>query len=644
MKKKITRRQFVYGGSAIVGAGATGIYLAGDPIEVSSEIINAVPRVPNGSPASKLGMRGSHDGSFEVFHDMSWQGDSKWTIPEGLSEEPYDLVIVGAGLSGLSAAWWWQEQTAGNSRILILDNHDDFGGHAKRNEFYVDGKQLLGVGGSTSITWPDQFSPEGLDLLEKIGVRWQRFLRGWGMLPSYADVFWYTRHGVEKQGRCYPRGFNGLEETVVSDDPFAMAFYNEGDLKQLLSAIPVSQQTRELLFEIIHNEPKVFPKLTEQQRLDRLSQITYEDYLRDELQLPEDGIELLRRQRSVGAAGVGWDVLAADIAAASDLPGLRGIKVTRPKSRSPSSEMAFVYTYPDGNATLARLLVRGLIPQVAPHTRQIDQDIILADFDYDALDDDSSATRIRLNSTVINAQHTAGESQVDVTFVNDGAARKVRASHVIMANWNQTVPYICPDLPEQQKASLKSQQKAPSAFVNIVLENWRAFADAGYVAVTYHDSFYDLVALPLAVSVGGYDAPESPDDPIVISAYHFSTASGTGDPREQMRLARHNLLNLEFKTFEEEAIKQLTEVWGPYGFAENHISAITVNKWPHGSGPTWSSLYDSGDDFLANDTPHAKARKRFGRISIANSDSEGEPTAQAALNAAFRAVREQLEP
>ncbi len=630
--RKITRREFIYGGSVIAGAGAAGIYFAGDPIEVSPEIKNAVPRVPNGSPASKLGMRGSHDGSFEVFHDMSWQGGTQWTIPEDLNEEPYDLVIVGAGLSGLSAAWRWQERAAGNSRILILDNHDDFGGHAKRNEFYVDGKQLLGAGGSTSITWPNKFSPDGLDLLEKIGVRWQRFLRGWGMLPSYLDVFWYTRHGVGKKGRCYPQGFNGLDTSVVSDDPFAMDSYNEDELTQMLSAMPVSQQTRERLFEIIHDEPKVFPELTEQQRLNRLTQITYEDYLRDELTLPEDGIELLRRELSVGSAGVGWDVLAADIAAAANLPGLRGIT---------SSERALIYTYPDGNATLARLLVRGLIPQVAPHSRQVDQDIILADFDYDALDNDGSATRIRLNSTVINAQHTADKNQVDVTFVNDGAARKVRASHVILANWNQTIPYICPELPEQQKTSLRSQQKAPSALVNIALINWRPFADAGYVAVTYHDMFYDLVALPLAVGVGGYAAPESPDDPIVISAYHYSTASGAGDPREQMRLARHSLLKLDFSTFEEEAIKQLTEVWGPYGFTEDHISAITVNRWPHGSAPTWSSLYDSGDDFLADDTPHAKARKKFGRISIANSDSEGEPTAQAAFNAADRAVQEQ---
>ena len=50
--------------------------------------------------------------------------------------EEFDLVVVGGGISGLAAAYFYR-QARPNARILILDNHDDFGGHAKRNEFHV---------------------------------------------------------------------------------------------------------------------------------------------------------------------------------------------------------------------------------------------------------------------------------------------------------------------------------------------------------------------------------------------------------------------------------------------------------------------------------------------------------------------------
>ena len=104
-------------------------------------------------PPELTGMRGSHPGSFEVAHALARNG-ARWTEPSDQTDLDYDVVVVGGGISGLSAAHLYRQRNGGEARILILDNHDDFGGHAKRNEFTVDGKQLICYGGSQSIDSP----------------------------------------------------------------------------------------------------------------------------------------------------------------------------------------------------------------------------------------------------------------------------------------------------------------------------------------------------------------------------------------------------------------------------------------------------------------------------------------------------------
>ena len=97
-------------------------------------------------------MRGSHEGSFEVAHDLAWRGEK----PEQYAalDEHYDLVVVGAGMSGLAAARYYQKKMGPDAHILILDNHDDFGGHAKRNEFHQDGRMMLSLGGAQNLETP----------------------------------------------------------------------------------------------------------------------------------------------------------------------------------------------------------------------------------------------------------------------------------------------------------------------------------------------------------------------------------------------------------------------------------------------------------------------------------------------------------
>src|SRR3954466_5962362 len=167
----ITRRDFLNGAALTIAAGLTpAAQLAGQP---------------NRYPPGLMGLRGQHVGSFEVAHALAREG-RKFSF-EGLPiDETYDLVVVGGGISGLSAAWFYRRAKP-SARILILDNHDDFGGHAKRNEFTLDGRRIVGYGGSQSLQSPNSlYSPVAKGLLRDLGVDITRFETAFerGLYPS----------------------------------------------------------------------------------------------------------------------------------------------------------------------------------------------------------------------------------------------------------------------------------------------------------------------------------------------------------------------------------------------------------------------------------------------------------------------------
>ena len=141
MRDGITRRDFLNG--VAIGTGASLL----SPAELFAG--TASDEAPSSYPPTSTGLRGNHPGAYEVMHDLAWRGQRPASYRA--LDEHYDLVIVGAGLSGLSAAHFYRQRMGAEAKILLLDNHDDFGGHAKRNEFHHDGRTLLGVGGSVNL-------------------------------------------------------------------------------------------------------------------------------------------------------------------------------------------------------------------------------------------------------------------------------------------------------------------------------------------------------------------------------------------------------------------------------------------------------------------------------------------------------------
>src|SRR5262245_21195563 len=158
----ITRRDFLNGTALTIAAGLTpAAQLAAQPARY---------------PPALMGLRGQHEGSFETAHALALEHGRFADIERMPAEERYDLVVVGGGSSGLAAAWFYRRAAGSEARILILDNHVDFGGHAKRNEFAVDGRRLIGYGGSQSIDGPNtQWSDIAKGLIRDLGVDVTRF-------------------------------------------------------------------------------------------------------------------------------------------------------------------------------------------------------------------------------------------------------------------------------------------------------------------------------------------------------------------------------------------------------------------------------------------------------------------------------------
>jgi spermidine dehydrogenase len=306
----------------------------------------------------------------------------------------------------------------------------------------------------------------------------------------------------------------------------------------------------------------------------------------------------------------------------------------------PNDEPEYFFHFPDGNATLARLLVRGLIPAAIPG-RSAD-DVVTARADYARLDEAASPARIRLRSTVVRVRHLgepAAAREVEVAYVRDGTLETARGRRVVMACWNVVIPYLWEELPQAQKEALVYAVKVPLVYTNVLLRSFAPFQKLGVDRLHCPGSYHTTVNLDMPVSIGGYRAARTADDAVVVHLGRTPCSPGL-PARQQHRLGRTELLTTTFETFEARIRDQFTRMLGPGGFdAARDIRAITVNRWPHGYAYQYNSLWDP---FWLEGTvtPCEVARRPLGRVAIANSDAGAYAYADGAIDQAHRAVQE----
>ena len=629
MDRSIQRRDFLQGvlvGAAVAMAGPLGRAIAADGAGGT-----AAQDMPDYYPPLLTGLRGSHPGSFEAAHAVRDGVTQDRGIDTG---ETYDLIVVGGGISGLAAAHFFRAQTAPGSRILILDNHDDFGGHAKRNEFSLAGRMELLNGGTLSIESPRPYSAVAGRLLKDLGIEVAALSR------KIEHPKFYDGLGL-KSSVFFDRETFGSDKLVVG--------FGARPLEQLLADSPLPEQARRNVIRIEEASIDIFQGMSSAEKKLRLSKISYRDFLRDLVGADAPTIAYYQA-KTHGWWGVGIDAISALDCWGIGLPGFKGMNL------EPGSIARMGYTpagfadtggsetlhFPDGNATVARLLVRNLIPAAVPGGTA--EDVVTARVDYSRLDRPASSVRLRLNSTAIRVAHDgdpASARQVAVTYSRDGKAYIARARACVLACWNMMIPYLCPELPSAQKEALHSLVKTPLVYTSVALRNWRSFHKLGIRHVYAPGGYHTNISLNPKVDIGAYRSPISPDDPILVHMTRTPCKPGLSE-HEQNKAGRAELLATSFATFERNIRDQLARTLGPGEFdPASDITAITVNRWPHGYAPEYNPL--SEPELPEARQPNVIGRARFGRITIANSDSGRAAYTDSAIDQAHRAVNELLQ-
>lgn len=601
---------------------------------------------PQAYPAALHGLRGSAPGTMDAAHALAWSGSAgdDSAVPD---PDTWDLVVVGAGISGLSAAHFYRQHINPKARILVLDNHDDFGGHARRNEFTVEGRTLLSYGGTQSFDSPQNYSAVARTLLRELGIDTVALRRAY-------DLAFFRQHALG-MGVYYDPATFGRAALERSSPPSLRdpGYFSRHYVPGLMAPPPFSRQwerapltsaQQSALRRVLANTPVGAGKGSVRDRAERST--SYLDFLRRAYRVQDPALQALLSMPLAEDSALGGYAVSVDAAALGGLLGLGTAAQRRlwfgPEAADFAAEAApenaddadldgYFFHFPDGGATLARLLVQGLIPGVARFTNA--HECLGARFDYAALDRPlQQAVNIRLNSTAVWAANVG--QGVQLRYLRGGRLHAVRARHAVMAGWSAVSAHVVQGLPQRQKAAMRANIKMPMVYAQVVLRRWHALKKAG-VAVAYAPGApFQFCQMDFPVNMGPSTAPAGPDHPVcLLMARVPGPLLEPASAPDIFRAGRAELLGQDFAFFENAILDQLQGMYGPHGLdAQRDIAAITVNRWGHGY--IWEDAQYQGH------RASTLAAQSLGAITMAGSDSQGRAYLDAAIDAAWAAVQE----
>ena len=614
MDRRIPRRDFL-NGVALGVAGAAAFRPM--PLEARAQTPGAAPAYP---PA-RLGLRGQYASTLETLGAVRRGDYAAYPGIDVDTSETYDLFIVGGGLSGLAAAYFWH-QALPNQRVLVLDNHDDFGGHAKRNEFTYQGRTFLGYGGTMSVATPYPYSYMSKALLVDLGVEVDRN-------AEFADRDLFQKFNLGP-GMFFDKEHFGEDRLVPGNGRLPW--------DQFFAKAPLSDAARRDLIRLYGKNPDYMAGKSVEHKLAALARISHQDFLLQHAKMSPDALPFFLGQGGRNNKRV--DTTPALEAARAGRIGFDGLGLPDEESFRQGS---FTFHFPDGNASLARLLVSRLVPKAIPGRHDMNTIVKAPPVTYDRLDDAGTPTRIRLNSTVTRVAldgPAARPTGARVAYLRDGKMHQVRAESVVLACFNALIPRLVPELPADQRQALAYSVKVPMLYTNLLIRRWTSFQKLGVASINAPGMYHPSCSLDPGSTVGGYKGVTTPDEPIVVHMVRNPNMPGL--PRkEQNRLGQQELLTMTFHDVELAIRRQMARMLAGTDFdPAADIVGIAANRWPDGYSYTYDTLADP--DVAPEQRPHVIGRRRFGPITIANSDAGAAAFTNQAFDEAHRAVQELL--
>lgn len=624
MGAAITRRDFL--GSALLASG--GALLAGKtPAEYLAEQddFTGYGGVGEYSPSN-----GNTLAVLEAGHSIR---DGVYDpLPKDLIDtgESYDCVIIGGGISGLAAALFFQQQAGPNAKCLVLENHPIFGGEAKQNEFLVDGKRLISHQGSAiyQIPYPHSFLAGFYDSigLKTPELTYQKWAGPQPELPLSRTPYEAVglQHG--QYGFWFGTKF-GQKPGIWLIDP----------LGKNLSGAPISDATRAQWLRWLKGEPverKKFerPKVEGDEISRYLDSITLEQHYMERFGLGRDTVRTFLSPVEGGGSGLGPDALSAY----SDY----AFEMLHPL---PEADGGGDQMFPGGNATIARLMAKSLIPSAIDGSASV-EGVCRNHVNFRMLDNSTNQARVRLSATTVHVQHDgdpAKAGSVTIVYLKDGRLYRLRAGSVVMAGGCWTAKHIIKDLPDAQRNAYAQFYRSPCMMANIAVRNWRFLYKMGMSGCRWFEGIGNYIEVRKLALTGIEEPTISPDWPVVLSVKVLYSHPGYST-EDQGHRGRAEMIGTSFRNYEKQIREQFTEMFGGAGFdARRDIAGIILNRWGHAYLSPQPGFF-----FGQNGQPPAREilrRAPFGRIAFANTDLAGAMDHRYSILEAQRAVSQILD-
>lgn len=626
--RPISRRDFVNG--VLVGAGALGTAAYAGSGHAAASLD------PSGSAWTGYGGVGDYRWSngntrsvIDAAHGIR-DGEYEDGTNTGTIEESFDVVVIGGGFAGISAAYEFSKNARADERLLLLENHPFFGGEAKQNEMIVGSRTLIGPQGSNAGRLISRVRPgSGYDV-------YGQYYRELGIPADFdlepvageAEKYRLPHDHFEPMLDLgsFETGFF-FKKTGWSRDPLAQGFRNT----------PWNDDERRDMVDFVGNARDLVSREADAGAW--LDTMSYKALLQ-KLGYGENVIRYIDPFVAVGNFGLCSDAISAR---AAQLLGLPGTVATEPRSdhKAASTEPLGPLSFPGGNAAIMRVLMARTVPGCISGT----VDEILANrhrTDLSMLDRAGSPVRVRLSSTAVRVEHdgapgTAGS--VIVTYVRNGTLRRVRAKSVIMATGSWVTRRVVRDMPDQHRQAFTALNYGPVLTINVAVRNWRFFDRLGIVSARWFEGFGWHVCARRNYALGRQDVLNT-DSPMMLTFYVPVLFPGES-AAVQGAMARQQIFDTPYADYERQVRMQMHEMFGPAGFdVRRDIAGIIVNRWGHAYSAPPPGFFTGK---YGGPAPGEMMRRRHGRIVFAHSEMLGRMNMANAMNEGRRGALEAAE-